>query len=68
MAARGPEMAGMIWKGVYFLVFGHSLQLSHNKFFNLGTPSMKKGCDGEVIKVEKNSKNSGPPSSCQSNA
>ena len=38
-------------------------QLSLNKFFDPSTPSMRKGCDGEVVEVEeveKNSENSGP--------
>merc|ERR1711954_388923 len=40
----GPKMADGVWKGVY--VFGHSKQLSLNKFFDLSTPSMRKGRDG----------------------
>ena len=34
------------WKGVYPQVFGHSKQLSLNKFFDPSTPSMRKGRDG----------------------
>ena len=56
--------------GVYPLVFGHSKQLSLNKFFDPSTLSMRKGCDGgkkgrggngEKMggKVEKNDENSG---------
>ena len=41
MAARGPKMAEGVWKGV----FGRSKQL--NKFFDPGTPSKRKGCDGD---------------------
>ena len=43
-------------------VFGHSRQLLLNTFFDLSTPSMRKGCNGE--EVEKNSENSGPLSLC----
>ena len=32
------------------LGFGLSHQLSQNKFFDLSTPSMRKGCDGEEKK------------------
>ena len=39
-------MADGVWKGVY-QVFGHSKQLSLNKFFDPSTPSMRKGRDGE---------------------
>ena len=50
MAARGPKMADGVWKCVYPLVFGHSRQLSQNKFFDSSTPSMRKGDDGEKKK------------------
>ena len=40
-------MADGVRKGVYTSVFGHSKQLSLNKFFDLSTPSMRKGRDGE---------------------
>ena len=40
-------MADGIWKGVYPQVFGRSKQLSLNKFFDLSTPAMRKGRDGE---------------------
>ena len=40
----------MAWKGVYPKVFGHSNQLSLNKFFDPSTPSMRKGCDGKKKK------------------
>ena len=46
MAARSPKMANGVWKGVQRLVFGHSDQLSLNKFFDPSTPSMKIGRDG----------------------
>ena len=39
-------MADGVWKGVYPSVFGHSKQLSLNKFFDPSTPSMRKGRDG----------------------
>ena len=38
-------MADGVWKGVYAYVFGHSKQLSLNKFFDPSTPSMRKGRD-----------------------
>ena len=34
----GPKMADGVWKGVYLWVFGHSKQLSQNKFFDPSTP------------------------------
>ena len=43
-------MADGVWKGVYPYVFGHSKQLSLNKFFDPSTPSMRKGRDGEKKK------------------
>ena len=43
----GPKMADGVWKGVYPKVFGHSKQLSLNKFFDPSTPSMRKVDDGE---------------------
>ena len=41
-------MADGVWKGVNPEVFGRSKQLSLNKFFDLSTPSMRKGCNGEI--------------------
>ena len=54
MAGSGLEMG-------LPLGFGHSRQLSLNKFFHPNTPSMRKGCDRELEEVgkeeeEKNSK------------
>ena len=40
-------MADGVWKGVYPQVFGHSKQLSLNKFVDPSTPSMRKVDDGE---------------------
>ena len=40
-------MADGVWKGVYPQVFGHSKQLSLNKFFDPSTPSMRRGRDRE---------------------
>ena len=42
-------MANEVWKGVYHYFFGHSKQLSLNRFFDLRTPSMRKGCDRETM-------------------
>ena len=39
-------MADGVWKGVYPEIFGRFKQLSQNKFFDLSTPSMRKGRDG----------------------
>ena len=39
-------MADGVWKGVYPQVFGHSKQLSLNRFFDPSPPSMRKGRDG----------------------
>ena len=44
MATRGPQNGRQ--KVVYSYVFGRSRQLSVNKFFDLSTPSMRKGDDG----------------------
>ena len=57
-------MADGVWKGVYPQVFGHSKQLSLNKFFDPSTPSMRKGRDGGEKrknggKKEKTDENSG---------
>ena len=49
----GPKMADGVWKGVYPYVFGHSKQLMLNKFFDLSTPYIRKGCDGEKKRLEK---------------
>ena len=38
-------MADGVWKCVYPQVFGHSKQLSQNKFFDPSTPSIRKGRD-----------------------
>ena len=46
-------MADKVWKGVNPWVFGRSRQLSLNKFYDLSTPSMRKGRDGG----KKNGKN-----------
>ena len=40
-------VAAGVLKGVYPYVFGRSKQLLLNKFFDLSTPSMRKGRDGE---------------------
>ena len=50
-------MVDGVWKGVYPKVFGHSKQLSLNKFFDPSTPSMRKGRDGG--KREKTGKKTG---------
>ena len=39
MAARGPQMAHGVLKGVQPLVIGYSVQLLLNRFFDLRTPS-----------------------------
>ena len=49
-------MAEGVWKGVYPQVFGHFKQLSLNKFFDPGTPSMRKVDDGEEKKKKKEEK------------
>ena len=49
-------MADGVWKGAYPSVFGHSKQLSLNKFFDPSTPSMRKGRDGEKKTGEKKEK------------
>ena len=36
----GPKIADRIWKGAYPPVFGHSCQLSLNKFFDRSTLSL----------------------------
>ena len=47
-------MVDGVWKGVYPQVFGRSKQFSQNKFFDLSTPSMRKGRDrGEKKQGEK---------------
>ena len=64
MAGRGPKMADGVWKSVHPQVFGRSCQLSQNKFFDLSTPFMRKGRDGEWKmengKKKNNGENSGP--------
>ena len=45
-------MADGVWEGVYPLFFGHSCQLSLNKFFDPRNCSMRKGCDGEENGME----------------
>ena len=53
-------MAEGVWKGVYPQVFGCSKQLSPNKFFDLSTPSMRKGRDrGKKREKEKTDEKSG---------
>ena len=49
-------MADGVWKGVYPWVFGHSKQLSLNKFFDPSTPSMRKVDDGEEKKEKEKRK------------
>ena len=53
MAASGPKMADGVWKGVYPSFFGHSKQLSLNKFFDPSTPSMRKVDNGEEKRKKK---------------
>ena len=48
-------MADGVWKGVQPQVFGRYEHLLLNKVFDSGTPSMRKGRDGET----KNKKNNG---------
>ena len=43
-------MAYGVWKGVCPYIFERSLQLLLNQLFDLNTPSMRKGCDGEKKK------------------
>ena len=50
-------MADGVWKGVYPYVFGHSKQLSLNKFFDPSTPSMRKGRDGGTGEKKRKTKN-----------
>ena len=40
-------MADGVWKGVYPLIFRPFCQLLEIKFFDLSTPSMRKGSVGE---------------------
>ena len=54
MAARGPKMADGVWKGVHPYVLERSLYFSVNKFFDLSTPSMRKGHDGEKKRKREN--------------
>ena len=49
-------MADGVWKGVYPKFFGHSKQLSQNKFFDPRTPSMRNVDDGEEKKEKKKEK------------
>ena len=49
-------MADGVSKGAYPYIFGHSGQLSLNKFFEPSTPSMRKGRDGGEKNVEKTEK------------
>ena len=46
-------MADGVWKGVKPLVIGLSELILLNKFFDPGTPSIRKGHDGEKKKREK---------------
>ena len=50
-------LADRVWKGVYPYVFGHSKQLSLNKFFDQSTPSMRKVDDGEKKRKKKEKEN-----------
>merc|ERR1711923_62259 len=52
----GPKMADGVWKGVYPQVLGRSRQLLLNKFFDPGTPSMRKVDDGEERKKKRKKK------------
>ena len=64
-------MADGVWKVVYSQVFGHSKQLSLNKFFDPSTPSMRKVDNGEKKKKKKEENNdvdSGHKRRCQSTA
>ena len=45
MTNRGPQNGRQVWKGLP-LYFGRSRQLSLNKFFDLNTPSIRKGSNG----------------------
>ena len=45
-------MADRVWKGLYPLVIGRSHQFSQNKFFDLSTPFMRKGREGEKKRKE----------------
>ena len=59
MATRGPQRG---LESVLPQVFGCSHELSQNKFFNLSTPSLRKGRDGEKKNgggMENNDENSG---------
>ena len=50
-------MADGVWRVVYSQVYGHSRQLSQNKFFDLSTASMRKGDDaGEKREKRKENK------------
>ena len=49
-------MADGVWRGVYLYVFGHSKQLSLNKFFDPSTSFMRKVDDGEKKKRKKERK------------
>ena len=53
-------MGDGVWKEVLPQVIGRYKQLSLNKFYDLGTPSMRKGRNGEITTAEeKNDGNSG---------
>ena len=56
MSARGPQTGqrGLDW--VQLKVISPSKQLSLNKFFDLSTPSMRKGDDGGEKRKEKKKK------------
>ena len=45
-------MAAKVWKGIQPEVFWRSDTFLLNKFFDVSTPSMRKGCGGEK-KIEK---------------
>ena len=49
-----------VWKVLYPYVLWRSRQLLLNKIFDLRTPSMRKGCDGERNGMENNGESIGP--------
>ena len=53
MVARAPKMVDGVRKSVNPQVFGRSKQLLLNKFLDLSTPSIRKGCDEEEKKRRK---------------
>ena len=65
MAARGPKRDNGVRKGCTLRFLGAPVKF---KFFDPSIPSMRKCCDGEKkkVKVENNTENKGPLSSCKS--